>query len=305
MKPLLAALLTVGFAAAQAQQPVSSRDLKTRIVLDVSRVDVLLTVTDKRGNFITDLKKEDFEVEDDSRPQQVLGFNSRSDQPLRLAVLIDTSNSIRQRFRFIQEVAIEFVRSVVRPHLDQAMVVTFDAGVHPFGEMTDDVEKVAGTIRGLYVGGVTTLYDAIHFASLERLVADEPLHDYRRAIVVLSDGEDNESRVTRDQALEAALRTDVVVYAISSSADTIESHGDKVLKYFASETGGVSLFPFKIEDLGKSFQQLANELRHQYNVYYRPEPLKSDGRFHPISIRVKGRKDYIVRARKGYYAPKP
>jgi VWFA-related protein len=123
-------------------------------------------------------------------------------------------------------------------------------------------------------------------------------------MVILSDGEDNQSRYTRDQALEMAQKADVVIYTISTNISRIPSDGDKVLKYFSEETGGQTFFPFKAEDLAQSFENISNELRHQYNILYRPEPMHTDGLFHKVELKVKGRKDLKVRARTGYYAPK-
>ena len=122
--------------------------------------------------------------------------------------------------------------------------------------------------------------------------------------VVIGDGDDNASRYTRDQALEMAHKADVVIYTISTNISRIPTDGDKILRYFAEETGGLAFFPFKSSDLAQSFENIANELRHQYNVFYRPEPLNGDGLYHPVDIRIKNRKDLIVRARHGYYAPK-
>jgi VWFA-related protein len=133
---------------------------------------------------------------------------------------------------------------------------------------------------------------------------DQPMHKYRRAIIILTDGEDNQSRYSRDQALEMAQKADVVVYAISTNISRISTDGDKVLKYFAGETGGLTFFPFKVQDLAQSFENIANELRHQYSILYRPEPARTDGQFHEVGIKVKNRKDVVVRARKGYYAPR-
>jgi Ca-activated chloride channel family protein len=96
----------------------------------------------------------------------------------------------------------------------------------------------------------------------------------------------------------------VVIYSISTNISRIPTDGDKILRYFAEETGGLAFFPFKSQDMAQSFENIANELRHQYNVFYRPEPLKADGLYHPVEIRVKNHKDLIVRARRGYYAPK-
>jgi VWFA-related protein len=277
---------------------------KNRIVLDVSRVNLLFTVSDKKGRFITDLGKSDFEVFESKKPQGIMEFNAESNLPLRLAILIDTSNSIRERFRFQQEAATEFVNDVVRPRQDKAIVVSFDTAAELVADLTDEPEVLAKAIQGLRPGGGTALYDAIFFACRDKLMQDQPLYKFRRAMVILSDGEDNQSRYTRDQALEMAQKADVVVYTISTNITRIETEGDKVMKYFAAETGGQAFFPFRAEDLNQSFENIANELRHQYNIFYRPEPLKTDGLYHPVDIRVKGRKDLLVRARKGYYAPK-
>jgi VWFA-related protein len=131
---------------------------------------------------------------------------------------------------------------------------------------------------------------------------DQPMYKFRRAMVILSDGDDNESRHSRDQALEMAQRADTVIYTISTNISHIETEGDKVMRYFADETGGIPFFPFQAEDLNQSFENIANELRHQYNLFYAPEPLNNDGMYHKVLIKVRNRKDLIVHARKGYYA---
>jgi VWFA-related protein len=264
---------------------------------------MLFTVTDKKGRFITNLTKEDVEVLEDKKPQSIIEFVAESDLPLRLAVVIDTSNSVRERFKFQQEAAVEFINSVMRPQ-DKAVVISFDTGPELVADLTQDTAKLAQAVRDLRPGGGTSLYDAIFFACRDKLMQDQPLHKFRRAMIVLSDGEDNQSRYSRDQALEMAQKADVVIYAISTNITGAQSDGDKVLKYFAAETGGVTFFPFKVQDLAQSFENIANELRHQYNVLYRPAVAKADGQFHPVSIRVKNRKDLVVRARKGYYAPR-
>jgi Ca-activated chloride channel family protein len=310
MKALLAApsgLVVLALAFAQqpaAQKPAAIDQSDTPIKVDVTRVNVLFTVTDKKGRFITDLAKEDFAVTENKKPQVIQEFTAETDLPLRIGILIDTSNSIRDRFKFEQEAAIEFVNSVIRPRQDKAMLVSFDTAAEMVTDLTDQPDKLAKAIRDLRPGGGTALYDAIYFACRDRLQQDQPRHKFRRAIIIVSDGDDNQSRVTRDQALEMAQKADVVVYAISTNISRIESDGDKVLTYLSSETGGQAFFPFKIQDLAQSFENIANELRRQYNIFYRPEPLKADGLYHAIVVKVNGRKDLVVRARKGYYAPK-
>ena len=285
-------------------KPVESADQPTVIQVDVTRVNMLFTVTDKKGRFITNLAKEDFEVIEGKKPQIIQEFNAESDLPLRLAVLIDTSNSIRDRFRFEQEAASEFLKSVVHANVDKAMVVSFDTSPELVSDLVDDTDKLDRAIRDLRPGGGTSLYDAIFFACRDKLQQDQPKHKFRRAMVIVSDGDDNQSRYSRDQALEMAQKADVMIFAISTNISRIESDGDKVLKYLTAETGGRPFFPFKVEDLEQDFENIANELRHQYNLSYRPQPLTTDGLFHIIDVRVKNRRELVVHARKGYYAPK-
>jgi Ca-activated chloride channel homolog len=289
---------------APAPAPVVEPRDPDRITLDVTRVNFLFTVSDRKGRFVTDLGKEDFEVVESKKPQNIVEFVAESDLPLRLAILVDTSNSIRDRFKFQQEAAIEFINSVIRPDRDRAIVVSFDTAATLVADLTGDTENLAKAVRDMRPGGGTSLYDAIFFACRDKLAQDQPRHKYRRAMVLLSDGDDNQSRYTREQALEMAHKSDVVIYSISTNQTRLETDGDKVLKYLARETGGQSFFPFKATDLAQSFENIANELRHQYSILYRPEPLKTDGLFHKVDIRVKDRKDLIVRARNGYYAPR-
>ncbi len=303
MKFLLAAILCLARLGAQAPKQQPNEDERNRITLDVTRVQLLFTVSDKRGRFVTDLGKNDFELAEGKKPQNIIEFSAETDLPLRLAILIDTSNSIRERFKFQQEAATDFINTVLRPRQDKAIIVSFDTSAELVADLTDDTEKLAQAVRGLRPGGGTALYDAVFFACRDKLMQDQPLYKFRRAMVILSDGEDNQSRWTREQALEMAHKADVVVYTISTNITRIPTDGDKVLKYFAQETGGLAFFPFQSRDLAQSFENIANELRHQYNLLYRPEPLKTDGLYHTVDIKVRNRRDLVVRARHGYYAP--
>src|SRR5438105_1134488 len=179
---------------AQPPKPaVEQADENTRITVDVTRVNMLFTVTDKKGRFVTDLGKSDFEVIESKRMQPIMEFAAESDLPLRLAVLIDTSNSIRDRFRFEQEAASEFLHSVVHASLDKAMVVRFDTSAELVADLGDDTDKLERAIRDLRPGGGTALYDAVYFACRDKLQQDQPKHKFRRAMVILSDGDDNQS----------------------------------------------------------------------------------------------------------------
>jgi VWFA-related protein len=170
-------------------------------------------------------------------------------------------------------------------------------------DLTDDTEKLANAIRDLRPGGGTALYDAIYFACRDKLMQDQPMNKFRRAMVILSDGDDNQSRWTREQALEMAHKADVVIYSISTNRTGIETDGDKILKYYAQETGGLAFFPFKAQDMAQDFSNIASELRHQYSILFRPEPFVADGLYHAVKVVVKNHKDLVVRARHGYYAP--
>jgi len=299
----LTAFVAIGALSFAFQAQDRGESEAAPIRAEVTRVNMLFTVTDKKGRFVTDLGKDEFKVFENKKPQKILEFASESDLPLRLAILIDTSNSSRDRFKFQQEAATNFIDSGMREQ-DKAIVVSFDTAAELVADLTNDTGKLEKAVRGLRPGGGTSLYDAIYFACMEKLMQDQPLYKFRRAMVILSDGEDNESRYSREQALEMAQRADSVIYTISTNISHIETDGDKVMRYFAQQTGGVAFFPFQAKDLNQSFENIANELRHQYNLFYRPEPLKTDGQYHPVEIKVRGRNDLIVRARKGYYARK-
>ncbi len=301
MKQVLALLCMMGILI--AQQPIPSpQNADETISLDVTRVNFLFTVTDKKGRFVTDLVQEEFEILESKKQQEILEFSAESNLPLRLGVLIDTSNSIRDRFRFQQEAALDFLRNTVRTQ-DKAIVVSFDTSAELVADLTNDQGVLEKAIQDMRPGGGTAFYDAIFYACRDKMMVDQPMHKFRRAMVILSDGEDNQSRHTREQALEMAQKADTVIYTISTNITRVPSDGDKVLKYLAEQTGGVYFTPFKASDLSQSFENIANELRCQYNILYRPNPIKTDGTFQNVQIRVKNRKDLVVRARKGYYAP--
>src|ERR1035437_9616733 len=289
----------------QSVDKVEKPDQPTVFSLEVTRVGMLFSVLDRKGRFVTDLTKDDFEVLENKRPQVIQEFAAESNLPLRLAILIDTSNSIRDRFRFEQDAASDFLKSAMRTSADKAMVVSFDSNAEMVSDLTDNPDRLEKAIRDLHPGGGTSLYDAVFLACRDRLSKEQPSSKYRRVIVLVSDGEDNQSQYTAGQAMEEALKSDVMVFAISTNNISHgDSDGDKVLKYFTSRTGGRAFFPFKVEDLAQSFESIAEEVRHQYAILYRPEPLKADGLFHQVELKVKGHKELIVRARNCYYAPK-
>ena len=287
----------------QASDVIPGGDEST-IRVEVSRVPLLFAVTDKRNRFITDLEKDDFEVFDNNVKQEIREFVRESDLPLRIGILMDTSNSVRGRFRFEQESAVEFIRGVLAEGSDRAFLVSYDTRAELMVDYTQDAEELARGVRLLRAGGGTALYDAIYYACRDKLPEDQPLAQYRRALIVIGDGDDNQSSVTRDMALEMAHKAEAVIYSISTNRTGQKQSGDSVLRYFAEETGGRSFHPFQATDLEQSFADIANELRHQYFIIYSPTDFALDGSFHKIRVKANV-KDTLVRARSGYYAPLP
>ena len=193
----------------------------------MTRVNILYTVSDKKGRFVTDLSKEDFDIVENKKKQNILEFTAETELPLRLAILVDTSNSIRDRFRFIQEAATDFINTAMRTQ-DKGIIVSFDTSAELAADLTADKAILERAVRNLRPGGGTALYDAIFFACRDKLMQDQPRDKFRRAVVILSDGEDNQSHYTREQALEMAQKADVVVYAISTNISHTAMEGDKI-----------------------------------------------------------------------------
>lgn len=271
----------------------------------VDEVNVIFTVTDKRGHFVKNLSKTDFDVLDDRKPPtSIVNFRSETDLPLRVGLLVDASNSIRDRFKFEQESAIEFLNQIVRPRSDRAFVLGFDTTAEVTQDFTDSTEKLSQGVRLLRPGGGTALYDAVFFACRDKLMKTSETGPTRRAIILLSDGEDNQSRVTREEAIDMAQRAEVIVYAISTNVSGVKLKGDKVLERMAEATGGRAFFPYKIEDVANAFTDIQDELRSQYAMAYRPADFVSDGHFRTIEIKSGTKKDLKVRTRRGYYSPK-
>jgi VWFA-related protein len=272
------------------------------VIKKVEEVNVIFTVTDKHGRFIKDLKQTEFSVMDDKRPAEAIrSFAAETNLPLRVGLLVDASNSIRDRFKFEQEAAIEFLNQIVRP-VDQAFILGFDTTPEITQDFTSRTEKLSSGVRMLRPGGGTALFDAVYFACRDKLMKHQDSQTVRRAIILLSDGDDNQSRVTREEAVEMAQRAEVVVYTISTNlAD--KGRGDKVLERLAEATGGRAFFPFKIQDVSNAFSEIQEELRSQYALAYKPADFTADGKYRSIDISAKNNK-LRVRSRKGYFAPK-
>ena len=318
-----------GVSAQQAQPPAQSQsdvpaqvDRQGAIVRNVNLVEVLFSVVTKHEKLVTDLNKENFKAFDDNVQQEITSFSQPTDLPLRIGMVLDTSNSIRERLKFEQDAAIDFIFNALRRGKDQAFLMTFDDGPQIIKDFTGDTGDIRDTILKQRAGGGTSLYDAVYAAS-NHLLKNSPLppgpnSDVRRVLVVISDGDDNSSNRSRGESVEMAQRAGVIIYSISTSTDWIttedekdpakrinrkyeKGEGDQVLEQLATETGGRAFFPYKVDDLGQSFLDIGDELRHQYALAYSPAGRSPDGKYHTIRIQT-DRKDVVVRARKGYYS---
>ncbi|MFZ0760704.1 MAG: VWA domain-containing protein [Candidatus Sulfotelmatobacter sp.] len=275
-----------------------------RIKVGINEVNVVFTVTDKHGKRVTDLKQGDFRVFDDNKPAaEIRSFHSETNLPLQVGLLIDASSSVRDRFKFEQESAIEFLNQTVRRGYDKAFVVGFDVTPEVTQDFTDDTEALARGVRELRPGGGTALYDALFYACRDKLLKEPQNGPTRRAIILLSDGEDNQSHVTREEAIEMAQRAAAIVYTISTNVSGTKGPGDKVLERIADATGGRAFFPFQLNDVTNAFAEIQDELRSQYDMSYKPADFKADGHFRTIEIVAIDRKNYRVRSRRGWYAP--
>jgi Ca-activated chloride channel family protein len=308
----------------QGQQGEKAATPQTpHIVQVVNLVDVLFTVLNRRNKLVPDLQKEDFQVYDEKFPQDIRYFSKQTDLPLRIGMLVDTSNSIRDRIKFEQDASINFLFSVLRRGRDEAFVMTFDDEPQVVQAFTSDAGLLRDQIMQTRAGGGTAIYDAIYEACQSQLShpprppGDQP-DVVRRVMILISDGDDNLSTHTRGEAIEMAQRTSVVIYTISTSTQWIQlsqtdpdklasrkthlTEGDKILQDLADQTGGRAFFPYHVDDLDQSFQDIGDELRNQYSIAYMPTNYVLDGRYHRIRIEVPDHKGYQVNARRGYFA---
>ncbi len=269
----------------------------------VSEVDLLLTATDKHGRFVQNLNANDFKILDDHKPPEaIVNFRRDTDLPLELGLLLDTSGSIKSRFDFEKDAAIGFLQHTIRPNFDSAFVEGFSRKADLSQDFTDNMQSLAAGVQNLRAGGGTALYDAIYRVCRDKLSKEKSLRPARRALIVVSDGEDNQSQVTEAQAIAMAQRAQVIIYTISTDDSGLILRGDYVLQQIAESTGGRAFLPYKLKDIKSSFDSIQDELRSQYVVSYRPADFDANGRYRPIEI-LSQKKDIQLRARKGYYAP--
>jgi Ca-activated chloride channel homolog len=287
------------------------------IISTTGLVHLVATVMDRHRNFVTDLDQSDFKILEDGAPQEIRYFGRDTDLPLRIGILLDTSNSIRPRLEFEKDAAMDFLQHVIRRNQDQAFLMTFDNEPEVIQDYTGDLALLTDAIRKQRAGGGTALNDAIYLAA-EKLT-NPPLPkvnpEVRRVLVVISDGDDNLSDHALSESVEAAIRAEAAIYCISTNTDWLaidgdkprKMHvegGDKVLEEFADQSGGRVFYPYKVDDLAQSFVDIGTELRSQYFIAYSPTNVQSTGQYHKIEVQT-DRKGLNVRTRKGYYATSP
>ena len=290
------------------QQDKANGDSKNEKIPTVrvrtDEVNVVFTVVDKDGKFVRDLKQDQFRILDNKMPpRQMMNFAAQTDLPLQVGLLIDASNSIRDRFQFEKDAASEFLYEIIRPKTDQAFVLAFDETWDVTQDFTGDIDKLRTGVKGIKAGGGTAMWDSIYFACRDKLMKQPSSSAVRRAIILISDGEDNQSHVYRQEAIDMAQRAEAIIYTISTSLVERHTKGDDDLRTLAEATGGRAFFPAKLDDVVAAFSDIQEELRSQYSISYRPDQFVANGQFRPIQIMTDSKK-YKVRAKKGYYVPR-
>ncbi len=274
-------------------------------------VRIPITVTnEKTRRFVTDLKAEDFEVLEDKAKQNIESFQALSDLPLDIAILMDTSNSVKPKLKFEKDAAVSFLQTMLTSRKDRALFATFDSDVELHQDFTNRLDLLTKSIDKVKAQGATRMYDAIFSVCEEKMFA---IQGRRRAMVILTDGEDTVSERNLQDAIDLAQRSETVVFVISTKSGgffgvergTVDGKEDKVLKQLAEDTGGRAFFTSQVIELERSFSAIALELRSQYQLSYDPTNDNFDGKFRKIEVRLPGKKDLLLRTKKGYNAIPP
>ena len=287
-----------------AAQPAEPEAAPTIIRMNVNEVSLIFTVTDRSGHFIPDLKQSDFALLDDRKaPAHVRSFHQQINLPLRVGIVIDASTSIRTRFQFEQQSAIEFLLEVLKARSDRAFVMGFDVTPTVTQDWTNNLDGLEAGVNRLRPGGGTALYTAVYTACRDKLLTERGPEPVRKAMVLISDGNDNVSTVYQEEAIKMCQRAETIIYAISTNWTPSRGKGDDALTKMAQETGGQVFFPPSVEEMSNSFHSIEEELRSQYALIYTPADFKYDGGYRPIYLYCNDRR-YQARAKKGYFAPR-
>ncbi|PYS63645.1 MAG: hypothetical protein DMF74_09270 [Acidobacteria bacterium] len=318
-----ALILFLSLSAANfAQQPKAQKPVQPATtepgqekpeVINVRRVRLPITVLDKRGQFVSGLAQNDFQILEDKVPQQIDSFTSEENNnlPLYVAVLMDTSPSTAGKLKFEQESAMNFIQTVVRPRKDRVLFATFDDRVTLRQDFTDRLELLDRAVFAIKkTGEKTALYDAIWQFCDEKMRSAQG----RRALVVITDGEDTYSRADINDAIDIAQRTETTLFAISTKAGLssavpgvesgqVKDRGDKDLDRLCEETGGMAFFTGDMLSLERSFSKIAKELRSQYLITYRPTNDRYDGSYRRVDVKLSnGHENLKLRTKRGYKA---
>jgi Ca-activated chloride channel family protein len=303
--------VAVGFVAAlialAGSEGTQARPQSPAFRVGVDLVSLSVTATDGSQRYVPDLAREDFAVIENGVPQE-LTFFAKAGVPLALALLIDTSASMEQSLATAQEAAVGFVRQI--GPTDLATIIDFDSRVQTAQGLTSDQQALEDAIRRTAAGGSTALYNAVYIALKE--LAKVPQEDElrmprRRAIIVLSDGDDTSSLVSFDEVLDLASRSDTVIYTIGLGPSApvrprSNQDGQFVLRRLAQQTGGRAFFPQHIKELAGVYGDIREELSSQYALAYESSSAQRDGQWRRVSVRV-SRPGVVVRTRPGYFAP--
>ncbi len=279
----------------------SPLDVTTIKGIGAREVNQIFTVTDKKGKFITGLRQQDFGLLDDGkRPERVIRFTQQTNLPLRVGIMLDTSSSIRQRFEFEQQAAVEFLLQVLHRQ-DMAFVEGFDVQIDLEQGFSNNVDLLNQGIHKLRPGGGTALFDALYTTCRDQMLMQGS--GYRKAIIMVTDGDDNYSHALMTDAIKMCQRAETMVYGISTNVSPTKDKGDDILKAISEATGGRAFYPTRIEEVANGFRSIEEELRSQYSLEYVPSDFKADGSFRTIYLQALDPR-YKVRARKGYFAPR-
>lgn len=294
-------------APAQTQEPKpgdqqQGADTPFKLNVRANLVNLVFTVTDKNGRFKKDLKRSDFGLLDDGRPPSaVIAFTQQTNLPLRIGIMLDTSSSIRTRFKFEQDAAQDFFAQVLKPR-DRAFVEGFDIQLALTQDYTANGELLNTGIRKLRPGGGTALFDSLYQTCHDQMLTLRDDFDVRKVIIMVSDGDDNYSRAGMTDAIKMCQRAETIVYTISTDTSPTRGRGSEVLKTISENTGGQAFFPTRLEEVSVGFKNIEEELRSQYSLEYRPADFKLDGSFRTIYLQSTNPRLYHVRAKRGYFA---
>lgn len=274
---------------------------QTTIRAEVALVNVIFSAVDGSNRLVPELQAADFTVFEDRQPQRIeyfSDFSKGSDVPLTIALLIDTSGSVKDKLEYEKATAAEFFRKVLRKNKDLALIIQFDSEVNLVQDFTENPNQLVSALDALRAGNSTCLYDAIFLAVEEKLRHESG----RKVIVVITDGEDTSSKIRKETAIEVAQKNDVLIYGIGVRGDFGSDFG--VLKKFAQETGGSFFSPrATLREIQAAFQVIGEELQGQYSLAYVSTNKRRDGSFRSIELRCR-LSGVRIRTRKGYYAPK-